>query len=100
MRIVAKKTLVSFWEKHPDSKTALEDWHAKTKDAQWTCSADVKNTFNTVDNPGNGRFIFNIKENTYRLICLVLFKNKTVYIRFLGNHKEYGKLSNNQLLNI
>ena len=29
MRIIARRTLVEFYTKHPDSQTALEEWHKK-----------------------------------------------------------------------
>lgn len=52
----------------------------------------MKNTFNSVDAVGNQRFVFNIKGNNYRLIVLILFTPKTVYIRFVGTHKEYDAI--------
>jgi mRNA interferase HigB len=91
MRIVARKTIVNFYQKHSDSKIALEEWYSKTHRAEWTCSADIKQTFNSVDSIGNDRFVFNIKGNDYRLVALIIFKIKTVYVRFIGTHAEYDK---------
>lgn len=92
MRIIAKKTIVLFYTKHGDAKTALEEWHEKTLQAQWDCFADIKRDFNSVDNVGGRRFVFNIKGNDYRLIALVKFKLKIVFIRFIGTHGEYDKI--------
>ncbi len=36
--------------------------------------------------------MFNIKGNKYRLVALVLFRNKMVYIRFIGTHTEYERI--------
>jgi len=91
MRIIAKKTLITFYTKHADAETALEEWHTKTNKAEWTCFADIKNTFNSVDSVGDKRFVFNIKGNDYRLVAIVLFQLKMVYIRFIGTHKDYDK---------
>ena len=91
MRIVTHRTIVAFYEKHKDATTALQDWYSKTSEANWTCFADIKETFNTVDSVGNKRFVFNIKGNDYRLVAIVLFNIKMVYIRFIGAHKEYDK---------
>ena len=33
--------------------------------------------------------LFNIKGNDYRLVALIKFKIKMVYIRFIGTHKDY-----------
>ena len=61
-------------------------------DGNWTCFADIKQTFNSVDYVGNNRFVFNIKGNNYRIVAIVIFASKKVYIRFVGNHKEYDKI--------
>ncbi|PXV62620.1 mRNA interferase HigB [Dysgonomonas alginatilytica] len=92
MRIIKKKPLVDFYKKHADAKTPLEDWYTKTKDAEWGDFSDVKNTFNSVDSVGNDNYVFNIKGNSYRLIARILFKIKTVYIRFIGTHPEYDDI--------
>ena len=60
--------------------------------ANWESFADVKKTFNSVDAVGNQRFVFNIKGNDYRLVALIKFKIKMVYIRFIGTHKEYDNI--------
>ena len=92
MRIISKSTLVEYYTKNPQSKTALEEWYEKTKKAEWTCFADIKNTFNSIDAVGNQRYVFNIKGNDYRLVVLILFTPKTVYIRFVGTHSEYDAI--------
>ncbi|MFH6603654.1 type II toxin-antitoxin system HigB family toxin [Maribacter algicola] len=32
--------------------------------------------------------------NHYRIVAIVLFKIKRVYIRWVGNHKDYSRLKN------
>ena len=93
MRIIAKSTLVAYYTKNPKSKTALEDWYEKTRNAEWTCYADIKRSFNSVDSVGNKRYVFNIKGNDYRLVVIILFTPQTVYIRFVGTHDEYDKIT-------
>lgn len=61
----------------------------KTTDADWENFAQIRQTFNSADYVGNNRVVFNIKGNQYRLVTLVLFKIKMIYIRFIGTHKEY-----------
>ena len=92
MRIITKSTLVEYYEKNPEAKTALEEWYAKTKQAEWTSFADIKNTFNCVDSVGNQHYVFNIKGNDYRLIVVIKMMIKTVLIRFIGTHSEYDKI--------
>lgn len=92
MRVIAKSTLVEYYTRNPQAKTALEDWYEKTRNAEWTCFADIKRTFNSVDSVGNKRYAFNIKGNDLRLVVLILFTPQTVYIRFVGPHADYDKI--------
>lgn len=94
MRVIAKKALVEYFSAHKDAETALEDWYDKAVKANWNSFADVRKTFNSADYVGNNRIVFNIKGNQYRLITLVLFKAKMVYIRFIGTHSEYNQIGN------
>ena len=92
MRIISKRALVLFYNEHQDAKTALEEWHEKTKSAEWENFAQVKQSFRSADYVGNNRIVFNIKGNQYRLVALVLFKIKMVYIRFIGTHTDYDSI--------
>ena len=96
MRVIAKKALVEFYTEHNGAKIALEDWYDKTSNVEWDCFADLKRSFGSADSVGNGRFVFNIKGNHYRLVALVLFRTKMVYIRFVGTHDEYDNIKDIQ----
>lgn len=96
MRIIAKSTLVDYYTKNPLAKVALEDWYAKTSQAQWTCFDDVRQTFNTVSIVGNQHYVFNIKGNDFRLVVVIQFTPQRVYIRFVGTHSEYDKIKDIQ----
>lgn len=92
MRIIAHRTLVVFYQKHTDAEIALEEWYDRVKNTDWNCFADAKNDFASVDSVGNKRYVFNIHGNKYRLVAIVLFGVKMIYIRFIGTHKEYDKI--------
>lgn len=92
MRIFTEQTLKEYSDQHPDSKVALQEWSAIVKKSNWTCFADVKKTFNSVDSMGNQRYVFNIKGNNYRLVVIIRFTPKLIYIRFIGTHTEYDKI--------
>lgn len=89
MRIISFAAIREFMKTHTDADIPLRDWYKKTEKAEWTCLADIKQTFNSVDYIGNDRFVFNIKGNHYRLVAIVLFAAKKVFIRFIGTHREY-----------
>ncbi len=92
MVIIAKTFVNVFVHKHPASKGALNSWYQIVKEADWGNFNDVKNTFGNVDAVGNDRYVFNIKGNDYRLIAMIFFNKRTVYIRFIGTHAEYDNL--------
>lgn len=94
MRIIAERTIKTYYESHPASKTALQDWARKVKEAHWTNLADIKETFNSVDYVGNQHYVFNIHGNDFRLVAVVKFTVEFVLIRFIGTHAEYDKIKN------
>ena len=70
MRIFTEQALKEYAEKYPDSKVALQEWVTIVKQSKWTNYADVKKTFNSVDNVGNQHYVFNVKGNNYRLVVV------------------------------
>lgn len=95
MRIIKKATLVSFWEKHPDSQVALERWHQLVDEARWQNLNDAKSTFPHADQvtvrSGRHVVIFNIAGNRYRLITAIHFNTQMVYILRVLTHQEYDR---------
>lgn len=89
MRIISFADIRNCILKYADSEMALRDWYKKTEKADWSCLADIKQTFNSVDYVGNDRYVFNIKGNDYRLVAMILFPARKVFIRWIGTHKEY-----------
>ena len=96
MRVIAKSTLIEYYARNPQAKIALEDWYKKTSRAQWTCFDDIRKTFSTVSIVGNQHYVFNIKGNDFRLVVVIQFTPQRVYIRFVGTHAEYDKITDIQ----
>jgi mRNA interferase HigB len=92
MRIISKKTLKDFLVKAPAAKPALESWHAEAKKAEWTSPADVKANYGTASILKDGRTVFSIGGNKYRLVVWINYDFFTVYVRFVGTHKEYDEI--------
>lgn len=96
MRIIAKRTLVEFWQKKPeyrDAKAQLEAWHKEVKNDMWKSPADVKSIYRNASILKSNRIVFNICGNKYRLIVKVNYKAGIVFIRFVGTHKEYDTIN-------
>lgn len=92
MVVISKARLTEFGNKHADAIEPLNEWWEKTRKADWASLQEVKKTFNSVDYVGNDRYVFNIKGNKYRLIVMIFFDIRTVYVRFTGTHAEYEKI--------
>jgi mRNA interferase HigB len=92
MVVIAKRAIHEFIKMHPKSANALLNWYLKAKEADWANFADVKKVFGATDSAGNGLYVFNIGGNKYRLIARIIFKARTIYIRFIGTHAEYDKV--------
>lgn len=97
MVIISHKAIREFAAIHPNLLKALERWYAITTKADWQGFSDIKKQFNSVDAIGDGLFVFNIKGNDCRLIARIIFKTRTVFIRFIGTHKAYDLLDIEQL---
>lgn len=92
MRVITEEPLNNYIERFPDTRTALQAWLKTVKRAQWSNLADVKKDFNSVDNVGNQHYVFNIRGNNHRLVVVIKFTIKWIYIRFIGTHSEYDKI--------
>src|SRR5688572_2476262 len=89
MVVISYRTIRDFIEEYPDSEDALNNWYVVAEKCDWSNFHDVKKIFNTVDAVGNDLYVFNIKGNHYRLIARIIFRVRTVYIKFVGTHKQY-----------
>ena len=93
MRVLSRKTLRQFWDKHPDAREPLQAWYADVKHANWKRPSDIKATYQTASFISNNRIVFNIKVNKYRIIVVVEYRFGIVFIRFIGTHKEYDRIN-------
>ena len=91
-RIVAKRTIREFWEKHNDSKDYLETWYETVKGARWEKPSDIQEFYATVSILKNSRVVFNIKGRDYRLVAKINYRKQWLFIRFIGTHTEYDKI--------
>jgi len=92
-RIIAKKTLREFWEKHADSEQYLKTWFDTARTSNWKNPNDIKRTFVNASIIKQNRVVFNIKGNSYRLIVQFNYVRQWAFIRFIGTHAEYDRIS-------
>lgn len=95
MRVIALSTLKDFWGNEPDYADAEGPalaWYREAKKADWSAPQDIKDQFRTASILRQGRVVFNIAGNKYRLVVHVRYDLKIVYIRFIGTHRQYDKI--------
>jgi len=75
-----------------DSEVSLRSWYHDVKTAEWKNSNELKQQYKSASIVGDGRVVFNIKGNVYRLVVACDYEFKVLFIRFIGTHKQYDKI--------
>jgi mRNA interferase HigB len=92
MRIIALSTLKAFWEENPeyqDTKEPTLAWHRHALHADWSSPTEVKQDFRNASILKDGRVVFNIAGNKYRLVVWINYAYRVVYIRLIGTREQY-----------
>ncbi len=92
MHVIARKRLLEFAAKYPDSAQSLDRWYRIVKHSSYNSFADLRKTFPQADQVGTFTN-FNIGGNKYRLITYVVFTSQRIYIRDFLSHADYDKVS-------
>ena len=92
MRIFTRATLRDFWNKTPDARPALEFWHDTIEKTSFQNPNEIIKFFRNADTVGNGRIVFNICHNKYRLIAKFEYEKQLVFVRLIGIHSDYDKI--------
>lgn len=92
MIIANKELLDEFVQKHANAIKPLNKWIDIVKDAEWKNHTELKRMFPSADYVKNGRYVFNIAGNNFRLVAVVIFVGGVMNIRFVGTHDEYNKI--------
>ncbi|QOV92447.1 type II toxin-antitoxin system HigB family toxin [Humisphaera borealis] len=93
MRVISRRRLREFWDRHPPAEQSLKNWYALTRKAQWQSIADVRRTFPHADavtlDCRKVVTIFNVAGNHYRLVVDILYQKKVVYVKVVLTHADY-----------
>jgi mRNA interferase HigB len=95
MRVIAKSTLIAFWQESPayqDAKDPSLAWYRHTLKADWASPTEVKSDFGHASILQGGRVVFNIAGNKYRLVVWFNYAYRVAYIRFFGTHDQYDQI--------
>ena len=92
MRIIALSTLKAFWTNHLEYRDAERPtlaWYREVLRADWARPSDVKQHFRSASILRDGRMVFNVGGNKYRIVTWINYPYRVVYIRFIGTHRQY-----------
>lgn len=94
MRVIAFKTIREFFEKpeYSDSEISLRAWYHDVKTAEWKTTNELKALYKNASIVGNGRIVFHIKGNKYRLVVAIDFAFQVIFVRFIGTHSQYDQI--------
>ena len=94
MRVIAFRSLREFWNKaeYADAEISLRSWYHDVKNSEWNNSNELKQQYKNASIVGEGRVVFNIKGNKYRLVVSIDYEFKVIFIRFIGTHKQYDDI--------
>jgi mRNA interferase HigB len=91
MVVISKGVLNKYFYKNPWAAGCMLEWYDKVKKADWANFSELKQTFNTTDY-AEGFFIFDVGGNKYRIIARIIFRKRTVFIKFVGTHSDYDRV--------
>lgn len=92
MRVISRRALREFWQRHPDAEGALSAWYQEASDAAWKTPGEIKRRYSTASFVGKDRVVFNVKGNQYRLVVAVRYDIEVIFIRFVGTHSQYDRI--------
>ena len=95
VRIIALSTIKAFLNRSADVADAREPlmaWFRQVRQADWAKPADVKRDVRSASILKDGRAVFNIAGNKYRLVVWINYPYRVVYIRFIGTHRQYDAI--------
>ena len=95
MRIIALATLKRFIEAgpaHADAREPAMAWYRQVKAADWASPAQLKRDIRSASILKDGRAVFNVAGNKYRIVVWINYPYRVVYIRFIGTHRDYDAI--------
>jgi mRNA interferase HigB len=90
MEILNREAIALFARKYSRSRNALCRWLDITGAASWKNILDVQRDFNSAEDV-KGYVVFNIHGNDYRLITVIRYLKKQVFVHEVFTHPRYDR---------
>ena len=95
MRVIAVSAIHKYLNQRSDVEDAREPlmaWYRQILQADWARPADLKRDIRNASILRDGRAVFNIAGNKYRIIVWINYPYRVVYIRFISTHRQYDAI--------
>jgi mRNA interferase HigB len=90
LRLISEKPLCVFWGTHEDTEAPLCAWIKVAEEAEWEKFNDVRMVYPHADQVGKFTVI-NIGGNKYRLVVVIHYNRRKIYVRHILTHAEYDR---------
>ena len=77
---------------YEDARDPMMAWVRQVKTGDWANPASVKRDIRTASILKDGRVVFNVAGNKYRIVVWINYPYRVVYIRFVGTHEQYDAI--------
>jgi mRNA interferase HigB len=90
MRIISRKSLREFWERHPEAEGPLRAWFQVVSRTRFANFSELRTAFPSADKVGR-LIVFNIGGNKFRLVSSIHFNRGILYVRAVLTHRDYDQ---------
>lgn len=90
MRLISKKPIREFWERHPESRPVLNEWFRRIGQLDAEAFSELRKTFRSADYV-DGFTVFDVGGNKYRIATVIHYDKQRVYVRQVMTHAEYDR---------
>jgi mRNA interferase HigB len=92
VRVISRRALREFWERHPSAREPLSAWFRLMESTHFSEFGAIKRTFGAADYVAPYT-VFDTGGNKYRLIVVIHYNRRRVYVRHVFTHAEYDDWS-------
>jgi mRNA interferase HigB len=92
MRIISRRALREFWERHPAAKAPLSAWYRVVHLSTFSDFNALKGTFGSADDVAPYT-VFDVGGNQFRIVAAIHYDRARLYIRSVFTHADYDAWS-------
>jgi mRNA interferase HigB len=95
VRVIALRTIKKFLDSgsaYADAREPALAWYRQVVRADWSSPSELKREIGSASILRDGRAVFNIAGNKYRIVVWINYPYRVVYVRFIGTHKRYDRI--------